>query len=144
MPVLPRTHPSPLTPPRPRRELRPAEPRGEAQDTPTYTLERGGRWHPQGEDYRSTWCHQQSLGGYVDVESDYWTQWMEKRLDLAGMFDTGSLIWGLHLAQALRGCLIIYQVDLLNPEHGWFRINEVKLLEIPGLLCRTEAKGSGK
>lgn len=80
----------------------------------------------------------------MDVESDYWTQWMEKRLDLAGMFDTGSLIWGLHLAQALRGCLLIYQVDLLNPEHGWFRINEVKLLEIPGLLCRTEAKGSGK
>lgn len=80
----------------------------------------------------------------MDVESDYWTQRMEKRLDLAGMFDTGSLIWGLHLAQALRGCLIIYQVDLLNPEHGWFRINEVKLLEIPGLLCRTEAKGSGK
>lgn len=80
----------------------------------------------------------------MDVESDYWTQWMEKRLDLAGMFDTGSLIWGLHLAQALRGCLIIYQVDLLNPEHGWFRINEVKLLEIPGLLYRTEAKGSGK
>ena len=79
----------------------------------------------------------------MDVESDYCTKWMEKHLDLAGMF-TGSLIWGLHLAQALRGCLIIYQVDSLKPEHGWFRINEVKLLEIPGLLCRTEAKGSGK
>ena len=70
-------------------------------------------------------------------------QWMGKHLDLAGIFDTGSLIWGLHLAQALRECLIIYQVDSLKHEHGWFRINEVKLLEIPGLLCRTEAKGSG-
>lgn len=60
----------------------------------------------------------------MDVESDYWTNWMEKHLDLAGIFDTGSLIWGLHLAQALRGCLIIYQVDSLKPEHGWFRINE--------------------
>ena len=79
----------------------------------------------------------------MDVESDYWTQWMEKRLDLAGMFDTGSLIWGLHLAQALRGCLIIYQVDLLNPEHGWFRINEVKLLEILACCAEQRPKARG-